>query len=183
MPRRRALPGIEVSGIHMHIGSQITDLAPFRDAFRLMRDLARELRADGIDSSISISAAASACPIAASTTCRRSGRYAGVVKEALGDLGAQDRSRAGPHDRRQRRLLVTRVIYVKEGADKTFTIVDGAMNDLIRPTLYEAYHEVWPVGEALAGDAADRAGCRRPRMRNRRLPGARAGAAAAPPGI
>ena len=67
----RRLPGIAATGIHMHIGSQITDLAPFRDAFRLMRDLALELRREGTRSTISISAAVSACPITAAMTCRR----------------------------------------------------------------------------------------------------------------
>ena len=76
-------------------------------------------------------------------------------------------------------VLVARVIYAKRGRDKTFTIVDAAMNDLIRPTLYEAHHEIWPVEEAAARQAADRAGRGRAGLRDRRLPGARPQAAAA----
>ncbi len=74
--------------------------------------------------------------------------YAGVVKAALGDLGAKIYLEPGRMIVGNAGILVTRVIYVKHGAGRVFTIVDGAMNDLIRPTLYEAYHEVWPVAEA-----------------------------------
>ncbi len=73
--------------------------------------------------------------------------YAAVVKQALGDLGLKIVLEPGRMIVGNAGILVTRVIYVKEGADKTFTIVDAAMNDLIRPTLYEAYHDVWPVAE------------------------------------
>ncbi len=142
------LPGIKVSGIHMHIGSQITDLAPFRDAFRLLRELALHLKAMGTRSRISISAAGWACPIAAPMTCPRTRTNTRrVVKEQLGDLGLKIVLEPGRMICGNAGILVTRVTYVKEGADKTFTIVDAAMNDLIRPTLYEAHHDIWPVEE------------------------------------
>ncbi|HYD14815.1 MAG TPA: diaminopimelate decarboxylase, partial [Hyphomicrobium sp.] len=79
--------------------------------------------------------------------------YAALVRETLGDLGAKLYLEPGRMIVGNAGILVTRVLFVKEGAGKRFTIVDGAMNDLIRPTLYEAYHEVWPVSEARAANA------------------------------
>ena len=76
--------------------------------------------------------------------------YAAVVKEQLGDLGLKIVMEPGRVIVGNAGVLVTRVIYGKEGVDKTFTVVDAAMNDLIRPTLYEAQHEIWPVQEAKA---------------------------------
>ena len=105
--------------------------------------------------------------------------YAQVVRETVGGLGLQHLLEPGRMIVANAGVLVSRVIYAKRGRDKTFTVVDAAMNDLIRPTLYEAYHEIWPVDEALGRKAPDRAGRRRPDLRDRRLPGARPQAAAA----
>jgi diaminopimelate decarboxylase len=145
----RSLPGLEISGIHMHIGSQITDLDPFRDAFRLMRDLTLELRSDGIEiHHLDIGGGLGVPYRGSNDVPPHPDEYAGVVKAALGDLGAKIYLEPGRMIVGNAGILVTRVIYVKHGAGRVFTIVDGAMNDLIRPTLYEAYHEVWPVAEA-----------------------------------
>jgi diaminopimelate decarboxylase len=145
----RSLPGLEISGIHMHIGSQITDLDPFRDAFRLMRDLTLELRSDGVDiHHLDIGGGLGVPYRGSNDVPPHPDEYAGVVKAALGDLGAKIYLEPGRMIVGNAGILVTRVIYVKHGAGRVFTIVDGAMNDLIRPTLYEAYHEVWPVAEA-----------------------------------
>jgi diaminopimelate decarboxylase len=76
--------------------------------------------------------------------------YAQVVREELGDLGLKLVMEPGRVIVGNAGVLVTRVLYCKEGVDKTFTVVDAAMNDLIRPTLYEAQHEIWPVDEAKA---------------------------------
>jgi diaminopimelate decarboxylase len=144
----RRLPGLMLSGIHMHIGSQITDLAPFRDAFRLMRDLALELRREGHDiRHLDIGGGLGVPYRGSNDVPPHPDEYAAVVKAALGDLGARIYLEPGRMITGNAGVLVARVLYVKEGAAKRFTIVDGAMNDLIRPTLYEAYHEVWPVGE------------------------------------
>lgn len=143
------LPGIKISGIHMHIGSQITDLAPFRDAFRLLADLARDLMANGIAlEHLDIGGGLGVPYRGANDIPPTPDEYAAVVKEALGGLGLKIILEPGRMIVGNAGVLVTKVIYVKEGTDKTFTIVDGAMNDLIRPTLYEAYHDVWPVTEA-----------------------------------
>jgi diaminopimelate decarboxylase len=143
------LPGIKISGIHMHIGSQITDLAPFRDAFRLMADLARDLKADGLAlEHLDIGGGLGVPYRGANDIPPTPDEYAAVVKEALGGLDMKLVLEPGRMIVGNAGVLVTKVIYVKEGNDKTFTIVDAAMNDLIRPTLYEAYHDIWPVREA-----------------------------------
>jgi diaminopimelate decarboxylase len=146
------LPGIEVAGVHMHIGSQITDLAPFRDAFTLMRDLVVELLGAGhpighldIGGGLGVPYRSTANDIAPSPKA-----YAGLVRETLGGLGLGIALEPGRVIVANAGVLATRVLYVKRGRDKTFAIVDAAMNDLIRPTLYEAEHEIWPVAEAAA---------------------------------
>lgn len=145
------LPGIKVSGIHMHIGSQITDLQPFRDAFRLMRDLALDLKADGHAlEHLDIGGGLGVPYRGANDVPPHPDEYATVVREALGDLGLKIVMEPGRMIVGNAGVLVTKVTFVKEGADKTFTIVDAAMNDLIRPTLYEAHHDIWPVVEKAA---------------------------------
>ena len=143
-----ALPGIKVAGIHMHIGSQITDLAPFCDAFRLLGDLARDLMADGIQlEHLDIGGGLGVPYRGGNDVPPHPDAYAAAVKQALGGLGLKIVLEPGRMIVGNAGVLVTRVAYVKEGADRTFTIVDAAMNDLIRPTLYEAYHDIWPVAE------------------------------------
>ncbi|WP_423415595.1 diaminopimelate decarboxylase [Hyphomicrobium sp. B1] len=143
------LPGIKISGIHMHIGSQITNLAPFRDAFRLMADLARDLKGDGLGlEHLDIGGGLGVPYRGANDIPPTPDEYAAVVKETLGPLGLKIVMEPGRMIVGNAGVLVTKVSYVKEGTDKTFTIVDAAMNDLIRPTLYEAYHDIWPVAEA-----------------------------------
>lgn len=147
----RSLPGIEVSGIHMHIGSQITDLAPFRDAFRLMRDLALDLRRAGHQiHHLDIGGGLGVPYRGDEDVPPHPDAYAALVKEVLGDLEARIYLEPGRMIVGNAGILVTRVLYAKAGAGKRFTIVDAAMNDLLRPTLYEAYHDVWPVQEARA---------------------------------
>jgi diaminopimelate decarboxylase len=149
----RRLPALAVQGIHMHIGSQITDLAPFRDAFRLMRDLTLELRREGHDiHHLDIGGGLGVPYRGSNEVPPHPDEYAALVKASLGDLGAKIYLEPGRMIVGNAGILVARVTYVKEGANKRFTIVDGAMNDLIRPTLYEAFHEVWPVAEARASE-------------------------------
>jgi diaminopimelate decarboxylase len=146
----RTLPGIAATGIHMHIGSQITDLQPFRDAFRLMRDLVLELRAAGHDLEHLDLGGGLGVPYRHNAEAPPPpDQYAAVVKETLGDLGLKIILEPGRMIVGNAGILVCRVVFVKEGVDRTFTIVDGAMNDLIRPTLYEAHHDILPVSEEL----------------------------------
>jgi diaminopimelate decarboxylase len=148
------LPGIRVTGVDMHIGSQITDLAPFDDAFALLADFVRELRADGhaidhvdLGGGLGIPYREGEDP-----DSYHPDRYAAVVKKHANSLGCTLVFEPGRLIVGNAGVLVTEVIYVKEGDGKTFVIVDAAMNDLIRPTLYEAHHDVKPVREPRAGD-------------------------------
>jgi diaminopimelate decarboxylase len=149
------LPGIAVAGIHMHIGSQITDLQPFRNAFALMRELAIELRAAGHPLRHLDLGGGLGVPYRSGNDLPPSPHeYAEVVRAALGGLGLAIYLEPGRMIVANAGVLVSRVIYAKRGRDKAFLIVDAAMNDLIRPTLYEAHHDIWPVDEALAGKAS-----------------------------
>lgn len=140
------LPGIFITGVHMHIGSQITDLAPFRAAFSRMHDLVVELRAAGHQlRHLDIGGGLGIPYRGTNEAPPHPVEYAQVVRETLGDLGLKIVMEPGRLLVGNAGVLVTRVVYVKEGADKTFTIVDAGMNDLLRPTLYEAYHDIWPV--------------------------------------
>ena len=158
----RTLPGIDVAGIHMHIGSQITDLAPFRDAFALMRRMVLGLRAEGhnirhldIGGGLGVPYRHGGAMHQPSTidVPPHPDAYAAVVREELGDLGLKLILEPGRMIAGNAGVLVSKVIFAKEGADRTFTIVDAAMNDLIRPTLYEAHHDIWPVEEAKSASA------------------------------
>jgi diaminopimelate decarboxylase len=147
--RAARLPGLAVDGIHMHIGSQITDLQPFRNAFTLMRELATSLRAAGHPIRHLDMGGGLGVPYRGGNDVPPSPlEYAQVVRDTVGSLGLAVKLEPGRMIVANAGILVARVIYDKSGRDKTFTIVDAAMNDLIRPTLYEAWHEVWPVDEA-----------------------------------
>lgn len=140
------LPGIKVTGIDMHIGSQITELQPFQDAFRLLKELVATLRADGhaIDH-VDIGGGLGIPYHDDNNPPPEPDAYARIVKEQLSDLGCRIVTEPGRLIVGNAGILVTEVIYVKDGGDKTFVIVDAAMNDLIRPTLYDAHHEIRPV--------------------------------------
>jgi diaminopimelate decarboxylase len=143
------LPGLKVVGVDMHIGSQITDLDPFGDAFRLLADFVRVLRADG--HAISHVDLGGGLGIPYRDDCEPPplpDAYAAVVKRATRDLGCTLIFEPGRLLVGNAGILVTRVLFVKRGEAKNFVIVDAAMNDLIRPTLYEAHHEIRPVVEA-----------------------------------
>src|SRR5262245_58257890 len=143
------LPGLEVAGIHMHIGSQITAAQPFRDAFTLMRELALALRAQGLAiEHLDIGGGLGVPYRDGSAPPPSPHQYAQIVRETLGDLGLKIYLEPGRAIVANAGVLISRVLYVKRGRDKVFTIVDAAMNDLIRPTLYEAHHDIWPVREA-----------------------------------
>jgi diaminopimelate decarboxylase len=143
--RIAALPGVRAMGVDMHIGSQITDMRPFDNAFALLAELIRDLKAAGHDirhadvgGGLGIpyrhDEAAPPDPMA----------YAEIVKRHIGPLGVKLVLEPGRLITGNAGILVTRVEYVKAGK-KTFVIVDAAMNDLIRPTLYEAHHDIQPV--------------------------------------
>jgi diaminopimelate decarboxylase len=147
------LPGIQVSGVDMHIGSQITDLQPFDDAFALLAEFVQQLRADGhtidhvdLGGGLGIPYRETDDP-----SHYHPDRYAEVVRRHAGKLGCKLVFEPGRLLVGNAGILVTEVIYVKQGEGKQFIIVDAAMNDLIRPTLYEAHHDIQPVVAAKAG--------------------------------
>ena len=151
-----SLPGIKVDGIDMHIGSQITDLTPFNDAFALLRGFVQELRSDGHSIAHIDLGGGLGVPYKADNAPPPSpADYALVVRKHVGDLGCQLIFEPGRLLVANAGILVSEVIYVKHGDGKTFVIVDAAMNDLIRPTLYEAYHDIWTVRQAAVGAAHD----------------------------
>jgi diaminopimelate decarboxylase len=140
------LPGIDVSGIDMHIGSQITELQPFEDAFRLLRELVESLRGDGHTiSHVDIGGGLGIPYKDDNNPPPLPDAYAHIVKNELKSLNCKIVTEPGRLIVGNAGILVTEVLYVKDGGEKSFVIVDAAMNDLIRPTLYEAYHGIRPV--------------------------------------
>jgi diaminopimelate decarboxylase len=147
--RARNLPGVVVTGVDMHIGSQIVDLTPFEEAFALLADFVGALRADGhaIDH-IDLGGGLGIPYRRDNQPPPLPDAYAQIVKRRTQALGCKLFFEPGRLIVGNAGILVASVIYVKENADKTFVIIDAAMNDLIRPTLYEAHHEILPVVEA-----------------------------------
>lgn len=151
-----ALAGIEVIGIDVHIGSQLTQLEPFELAYQKVAELTETLRADGHDIrrldlggglGIPYTRSNEAPPLPTD--------YGAMVKRVLGHLNCEIEIEPGRLIAGNAGILVSQVIYVKEGEDRKFLILDAAMNDLIRPAMYDAHHDIDPVIEPQAG--ADRA--------------------------
>ncbi len=145
-----SLPGVKPVSIAVHIGSQLTDLAPFRAAYERVAALLHQLRADGHDiqrldlgGGLGITYKNEAPPDLAD--------YAAMVRSITGNLGCRVTLEPGRSLVGNAGILVSRVIYVKQGLHRRFAIVDAAMNDLIRPSLYEAYHGIIPVAEPESG--------------------------------
>ena len=147
--RAAKLPGLKVTGTDMHIGSQITDLSRLETAYRILSDFVHVLRADGhrishidfgggLGIPYHMDRAAPPAPDA----------YAAMVKRVTHNLGCTLMFEPGRMIVGNAGILVTKVIYVKHGDGKNFVIIDAAMNDLIRPTLYEAHHDILPVRQA-----------------------------------
>jgi diaminopimelate decarboxylase len=146
------LKGVKVAGVDMHIGSQITDLDPFGNAFALLADFVRELRADGHTiSHVDLGGGLGIPYHDNNEPPPHPEEYAAVVKRATRDLNCRLIFEPGRLLVGNAGILVTQVLFVKHGEAKTFVIVDAGMNDLIRPTLYDAYHEIWPVREPAPG--------------------------------
>ncbi|WP_085306879.1 diaminopimelate decarboxylase [Planktotalea arctica] len=147
-----SLPGLKVIGIDVHIGSQLTDLAPFEAAYLKVAELTEQLRADGHEISrldlggglgIPYERSNEAPPLPAD--------YGALIKKCVGHLGCEIEIEPGRLISGNAGLMVSEVIYVKSGEDREFLIIDGAMNDLIRPAMYDAYHDIVPVIEPAAG--------------------------------
>jgi len=149
--RAARMPGIKVTGADMHIGSQITDLARMETAFRILAEFVQALRADGHDISHVDFGGGLGIPYYMDREAPPApDAYAAMVKRVTHNLGCTLMFEPGRMIVGNAGILVTRVIYVKRGEGKNFVIIDAAMNDLIRPTLYEAYHDILPVKKAAA---------------------------------
>ncbi|MDE4174775.1 diaminopimelate decarboxylase [Phaeobacter sp. PT47_59] len=147
-----SLPGLEVVGIDVHIGSQLTELAPFEAAYRKVAELTQTLRAEGHDIrrldlggglGIPYTRSNEAPPLPVD--------YGALIKRTLGHLGCEIEIEPGRLIAGNAGLMVSKVIYLKSGEDRNFLILDGAMNDLIRPAMYEAHHDIVPVIEPAPG--------------------------------
>jgi diaminopimelate decarboxylase len=152
--RAAKLPGLRVTGVDMHIGSQITDLDRLEIAYRILADFAHVLRADGHAISHIDFGGGLGIPYYRDREAPPApDAYAAMVKRVAHNLGCTLMFEPGRLIVGNAGILVARVIHVKHGAGKNFVIIDAAMNDLIRPTLYEAHHDILPVRQAGA-DAA-----------------------------
>lgn len=149
--RAAQLPGIRITGIDMHIGSQITELQPFDDAFALLVELVGALQADGhaIDH-VDLGGGLGIPYKTDNSPPPLPDAYAAIVKKHVAKLGLKVMFEPGRLIVGNAGILVSEVIYVKEGDAKNFLIVDAAMNDLIRPTLYDAFHDIRPVVQPAA---------------------------------
>lgn len=149
--RANALNGINACGLAVHIGSQLTRLDPFREAFQKIAGLVRELRAEGhvvdrldLGGGLGIVYRDEVPPVPTD--------YADIVREVFGDMDVALMLEPGRRLVGEAGILVTEIVYMKESGGRSFAVVDAAMNDLIRPTLYEAWHDIDPVAEP-DGDA------------------------------
>jgi diaminopimelate decarboxylase len=150
--RAAALPGIEVIGIDVHIGSQLTDLEPFEIAYTKVADLTRQLRGDGHDIRRLDLGGGLGIPYERSNTAPPLPlEYGEVIRRTVGDLGVEVEIEPGRLISGNAGLLVSGVIYVKHGDGRDFVILDAAMNDLIRPAMYGAWHDIVPVVEPAPG--------------------------------
>ena len=146
------LKGVRVIGVDMHIGSQIIELDPFGDAFALLADFVTTLRADGHTISHVDLGGGLGIPYRQDNAPPPDpDAYAAIVKRATQNLNCKLIFEPGRLIVGNAGILVTRVLYMKHGEGKTFVIIDAGMNDLIRPTLYEAHHDIRPVRQAPAG--------------------------------
>jgi len=144
------LPGIEPVGLAVHIGSQVTDLEPYRRAFERVAEIVLELRALGF----SVPRMDLGGGIGVRYHAERAlepPSYAKLVRDIFGSLGLTLAFEPGRVLTAAAGLLVSQVLYVKEGSARRFVIVDAGMNDLIRPALYEAWHDIVPVRLPAAG--------------------------------
>ena len=147
--RAAALPNLDVTGVDMHIGSQITELAPFEQAFKLMAQLVDQLKTEGHNiRHLDLGGGLGVPYRGTNDVPPHPDEYAQMVKRTLGHLGLKYMLEPGRMIVGNAGIMVTKVIYMKENEGKHFVIQDGAMNDLIRPTLYDAYHEILSVDES-----------------------------------
>ncbi len=145
------LPGIQVVGIDVHIGSQLTDLEPFEQAFQKVADLTETLRAQGHTITRLDLGGGLGIPYTRSNDAPPlPNDYGAMIKRTLGHLGCEIEIEPGRLISGNSGVLVSKVIYTKQGEGRDFLILDAAMNDLVRPSMYDAHHDIVPVAETSA---------------------------------
>lgn len=151
--RAAALPGVSLIGLAVHIGSQLTDLGPFELSFKRLAEMTRALRAEGhaierldLGGGLGIRYDRETPPLPEA--------YAAMVRRATAGLDCRLLLEPGRLLVGNAGVMVTKVIYIKHSGERRFVIVDAAMNDLIRPAMYDGYHEIEPVNAPAEGDAA-----------------------------
>ncbi|MEX0838171.1 MAG: diaminopimelate decarboxylase [Parvibaculum sp.] len=146
--RARELRGVDASGIDVHIGSQLTALEPFAAAFERVAGMVEALRAEGHTiRHIDLGGGLGIPYRGDNDVPPHPDEYAAMVKRTIGHLGCELTFEPGRLIAGNAGILVTRVIYEKLGDDRAFLVLDAAMNDLIRPTLYDAFHDIRPIAE------------------------------------
>ena len=141
-----ALPGIDIKGVDVHIGSQLTDLEPYKNAFNRVRELVQQLRGEGHDITRVDLGGGLGIPYDANILPDPTA-YAAVALEAIGNLGCQIIFEPGRLIVGNAGVLVSEVIYMKQATKRKFVILDAAMNDLIRPAMYDGFHQIDPIRE------------------------------------
>ena len=146
------MPGLQIVGIDVHIGSQLTELAPFEQAFTLVRELTLALRADGHTISRLDLGGGLGIPYTRSNEAPPLPLdYGAMIKRVLGDLDCEIEIEPGRLISGNSGVLVSKVIYVKSGEERDFLILDAAMNDLVRPAMYGAHHDIAALAEPPVG--------------------------------
>ncbi len=146
------MAGLRIVGIDVHIGSQLTELAPFEAAYNKVAELTEQLRADGHEITRLDLGGGLGIPYTRSNEAPPLPTdYGALIQRTVGHLGCEIEIEPGRLISGNAGLMVSKVIYVKSGEDRDFLIIDGAMNDLIRPAMYEAWHDIVPVIEPEAG--------------------------------
>ncbi|HSA58675.1 MAG TPA: diaminopimelate decarboxylase [bacterium] len=140
----RTLTGIRIQGVSCHIGSQITTLSPFRDALAKVAEVVTTLRSKGFDIRHLDLGGGLGIPYRNEKPPSPQ-QYADALRKGLKDLGCRILFEPGRVLVGNAGVLLTSVLYKKGTGGKSFVVVDGAMNDLIRPSLYGSYHDIWPL--------------------------------------
>ncbi|MDE0590740.1 diaminopimelate decarboxylase [Halocynthiibacter sp. C4] len=147
-----SLKGLKIMGIDVHIGSQLVELEPFELAYQKVRELTEVLRADGHEITRLDLGGGLGIPYERSNEAPPLPiEYGELIKRTLGDLGCEIEIEPGRLISGNAGIMVSSVIYVKSGEDRDFLIIDGAMNDLVRPSMYSAHHDIIPLKEPAAG--------------------------------
>ncbi len=144
--RAAELPGIKVQGVDVHIGSQLTSLAPFAEAYGRIAELVKTLKADGHDINV-IDVGGGLGITYQDEVIPSKQAYADMVKEQLGELGCKIVLEPGRSLLGNAGILVSSVVFIKTGEERQFLMLDAGMNDLIRPSMYEAYHQIIAVNQ------------------------------------